>query len=84
MHVVRQAIKLCDDDRSAVIDPARGLERGGELGPAAERVRALAGFRLGKALDDSKALLSGEPGDCRVAPQGLSRSCPGPPWTPAQ
>jgi hypothetical protein len=32
MHVVRQAIKLCDDDRAAVIDPARGLERGGELG----------------------------------------------------
>jgi len=66
VHVVRQAIKLCDDDRAAVIDPARGLERGGELGPAGERVCALAGFRLGKALDDSKALFSGEPGDCRV------------------
>ena len=42
------------------------LSAAASLGPAGERVRALAGFRLGKALDESNALLSGKPGDCRV------------------
>ena len=63
MHVVRQAIKVCDDDRAAVIDPARGLERAASLG---RRVSASAPLPVSAAVKLSEALFSGEPADCRV------------------
>jgi hypothetical protein len=49
------------DDRAGLVDLCGGLQRGGEIGPAVERVGTLAD--LGEATDDAESLLGGEPGD---------------------
>jgi hypothetical protein len=63
MHVTAEPVELGDDDRAGLVDLPGGLERGGELGPAVERVGTLAGLDLGEAMDDVEALLGGEVGD---------------------
>jgi DNA invertase Pin-like site-specific DNA recombinase len=47
----------CDDDRTALVDPAGAPECSGELGPTVERVATLAGLDFGEAMDDVEALL---------------------------
>jgi TolB-like protein len=48
MHVAAEPVELGDDDRAGLVDLPGGLERGGELGAAVERVGTLAGLDLGE------------------------------------
>jgi hypothetical protein len=63
MNVAAEPVEVGDDDRAGLVDLPGGLERGGELGTAVERVGTLAGLDLGEAMDDVEPLLGGEPGD---------------------
>ena len=54
VHIAAKTVELRHQDRR--LELAGRLERGRELGPAIQGIRALAGLRLGKCLDDCEAL----------------------------
>jgi hypothetical protein len=70
MHVAAEPVELGDDDRAGLVDLPGGLERGGELGPAVERVGTLAGLDLGEAVNECGSPLGPRTG--RWPPPGLS------------
>ena len=60
VDIPAQAIQLAHNHRTAVL--ASGLDRGGKLRSAVERVRTLACLHLSKCSGDLEALRLGEPG----------------------
>ena len=62
--IAAETVELGHQDRR--LELVGGLERSRELGPAIQRISALAGLDLFKGLDQVVALCFSEPGECRL------------------